>query len=123
MTRRWLLVPAALLLAAAGTYAAGHPYGARAAIGIWPVPQGTPWEYQFWSGFVPALTVLTLLGAVGSMYHVHNCRQDGCWRIGKHRVNGVPWCGRHVKHAAPHASTEELLTQILGELRAQREAA
>ena len=120
MTRRWLLVPAGALLAAAGTYMAFHPYGDRAAIGTWPVPSGTPWEYQLESGFVPALTVLTLLGALFSMYHVHNCHMDGCWRIGKHRVHGAPWCSRHEGQARPEASTEELLAQILGELKRQR---
>jgi len=122
MTRRWLLVPAALLLAAAGTYMAAHPYGDRAAIGIWPVPQGTPWEYQLWSGFIPALTVLGLLGSVASLYHLRNCHKDSCWRIGKHRVNGTPWCNRHVGEARPEVSTEELLAQILDELRALRGA-
>jgi hypothetical protein len=94
-----------------------HPYGLRFAMGIWPVPQGTPWTYQLESGFVPALTVLTLLSAVGSLYHLHNCHQDGCWRFGKHRVNGTPYCQHHHHLVRPLRSTEELLTDILAELK------
>lgn len=94
-----------------------HPYGLRFAMGIWPVPQGTPWPYQLESGFVPALTVLTLLSAVGSLYHLHNCHQDGCWRFGKHRVNGTPYCQHHHHLVRPLRSTEELLTDILAELK------
>jgi hypothetical protein len=89
-------------------------------LGVYPVPSGTSAMYQLWSGLIPALTVLTLLGALVSMYHVHNCRQEGCWRIGKHRVHGTPWCSRHEGQARPEASTEELLTQILTELKRQR---
>jgi hypothetical protein len=89
-------------------------------LGVHPVPPGTSAMYQLWSGFMPALTVLTLLGAVASMYHLHNCRRDGCWRIGKHRVGGAPWCRRHVGEATPALSVEELLGQILAELRGPR---
>lgn len=97
-----------------------HPWGAATAIGVHPYPAGTPWEYQMWSGIIPALTILTLFGSLGGAYHLHNCRMDGCWRIGRHRVGGAPWCDHHVKQARPSASTEELLAQILTELRAPR---
>jgi hypothetical protein len=92
-------------------------------LGVYPVPSGTSAMYQLWSGLVPALTVLTLFGAVVGMYHVHNCHMDGCWRIGKHRVAGTPWCSRHLGQARPSVSTEELLTQILAELRVLRSTA
>lgn len=101
------------VLAWAGLY---HPYGLRFALGIWPVPQGTPWTYQLESGFIPALTVLTLLSAVFSLYHVHNCHYDGCWRIGKHRVNGTPWCSVHEQQARPARTEAEILTSIEGML-------
>jgi len=91
-----------------------HPYGLRFAMGIWPVPQGTPWTYQLESGFVPALTVLTLLSAVTSLYHLHNCHTPGCWRTGKHRVNGAPWCDTHVGEVKPERSENDLLTSIEG---------
>jgi hypothetical protein len=112
--------PTGLATAALIVTVALHPWGAATAIGVHPYPAGTPWEYQLLSGFVPALTVLTLLGALVSMYHVRNCHKDGCWRIGRHRVSGTPWCNRHVGEARPSVSTEELLTQILAELRVLR---
>ena len=82
-----------------------HWLGWRFGMGIWPVPGGTPWTYQLESGFVPALTVLSLLGTVISLYHLHNCHQDGCWRLGKHKVDGSPWCSRH--HESARAAAAE----------------
>lgn len=118
MWKRMFRVRYAAVLALAGLAAecATHPLGARFAIGMWPIPAGTPWTYQLLSGFVPALTVLTLLGSVLSLYHLHNCHEDRCWRLGKHRVNGTPWCGRHAVNARPERSVEELLEQILARI-------
>jgi hypothetical protein len=93
-----------------------HPWGAATAIGVHPYPAGTPWEYQMWSGIIPALTILTLFGSLGGAYHLHNCHKDGCWRIGKHRIAGTPWCDRHKTEAKPSVSTEDLLASILAEL-------
>lgn len=56
---------------------------------------GTPPNYNFWSGFGSDLGEVTLLGAVGGMYYKHNCHSRGCWRVGKHLVDGTPWCSRH----------------------------
>jgi hypothetical protein len=93
-----------------------HPWGAATGIGVHPYPAGTPWEYQMWSGIIPALTILTLFGSLGGAWHLHNCHQDGCWRMGKHRIAGTPWCDRHKHLAKPVASTEELLTKIAAAL-------
>lgn len=48
--------------------------------------------YLFWSGFFGDLTIFAAV-----VYHVlkHNCHQDGCFRIGKHIVNGTPYCAKH----------------------------
>jgi hypothetical protein len=116
---RTLACLAALWAAALTWLGLDHPYGLRFSMGLWPVPPGTPWTYQLESGFVPALTVLTLLSAVASLYHVHNCANETCWRLGKHRVNGSPYCNRHKDSVTPVASVEELLGQILAELRAR----
>ena len=121
MRLRWLALP---LLALVAWSIAFHPWGWLYGLGVHPYPESssTPWTYQLWSGFLPALTVVTLLGSVASLYHLHNCAAEGCWRIGKHKVAGTPWCRRHVEQAKPQVSTEDLLTQILAELRSQREA-
>ena len=101
---RWLA--AGGVACAAGLVYAGvwHWYGLRAAAGDWPVPPGTPWEYQLESGFIPALTVVSLATLLGGAWHHVNCHQERCWRIGKHKVNGSPWCGRHHQGARERAS-------------------
>lgn len=99
-----------------------HPYGLRFSMGIWPVPPGTPWTYQLESGFVPALTVLTLLSAVFSLYHLHNCHADRCWRLGKHRIGGTPWCTRHQDQGREYRELPVILEDILAELRQIRAA-
>jgi hypothetical protein len=50
--------------------------------------------YDFWSGFGSDLTELAILGIV---YRKVNCHQNGCWRIGLHKVLGTPYivCKRH----------------------------
>jgi hypothetical protein len=44
--------------------------------------------YAFWSGFGSDLSEAALL-------RKHNCHSRGCWRIGRHVVDGTPWCDRH----------------------------
>ena len=105
--KRWL----ALALAAAAAWSMiVHPWGWAFGIGVHPYPasSSTPWTYQLYSGFLPALTVLTLLGSVASLWHLHNCHQDGCWLLGKHRVDGTPWCSRHEAHARTRSSSATL---------------
>jgi hypothetical protein len=116
---RWLVLP---VLALTAWSIAVHPWGWLYGLGVHPYPESssTPWTYQLWSGFLPALTVVTLLGSVASLYHLHNCAAGGCWRIGKHKVAGTPWCTRHAGQAKPTVSTEDLLTQILAEVRQLR---
>lgn len=48
----------------------------------------------FWSGFGSCLTEFAIFGVV---YHRLNCHQDGCRRIGLHKVEGTPYvvCRRH----------------------------
>jgi hypothetical protein len=89
-----------------------HPYGLRFALGIWPVPPGTPWTYQLESGFIPALTVLTLLSLVSGAWQHVNCHHRWCPRTGKHKINGTPWCDRHQGEARPERSENEILISI-----------
>ena len=71
-------------------YALAVMHGILWFLGVYPVPSGTSAMYQLWSGFMPALTVLTLLGSAASFYHLHNCHQRRCPRLGKHKVDGTP---------------------------------
>jgi len=75
--------------------------------------QATPF-YGFTSGVGPMLlTALGMGSIVGSMWHTMNCHEEGCWNLGKHKVNGTPWCNLH-HEAARHAKTsEQILTEIL----------
>lgn len=112
--KRLLTAFSACVAVALITYSAvTHWLAWRFGMGISPVPQGTGWPYQLLSGFVPALTVLSLLGAILGTYHLHNCHKGGCWRIGKHKVNGTPWCSRHEGEARPAVSVEQLLETLI----------
>lgn len=48
--------------------------------------------YDFWSGFA---TQATLLFSAAGLYHKHQCHARRCPRLGKHVVDGSPWCTRH----------------------------
>lgn len=114
---RWVrrLSFAGLAVAAIWSMAAHWP-GWRFGMGIWPVPAGTPWTYQLESGFVPALTVLSLLGAIVGSWHLHNCHHGGCWRIGKHKIRGTPWCGMHEDEGRDYAGGEVTLADVVAKL-------
>jgi hypothetical protein len=115
--KRLLTAFSACVAVAVITYSAvTHWLAWRFGMGISPVPQGTGWPYQLESGFVPALTVLSLLTAIIGTYHLHNCHKDGCWRIGKHKINGTPWCSRHEGDARPEVSVEHLLEALIERL-------
>lgn len=55
------------------------------------------WEWgNFWGGFCANLA---FFGALGGAYNKHNCHESRCWRVGRHHVDGTPWCNRHHKPA------------------------
>jgi hypothetical protein len=77
-------------------------------------------NYDFFSGSGPVFVALLGFSSLfaGLAHHV-NCHEPGCWRVGRHKVNGTPWCNVHHEHARPERSEHELLTSIesqLGEL-------
>jgi len=118
MNRLKLLATAVLaVLCAAAWSMCAHPWGWLYGIGVHPYPgPQTPWTYQLLSGFLPALTVLSVVTLlVGGWHHV-NCHQDGCYRIGKHKIDGTPWCNAHHEQARPQLSDHHLLEQILDAL-------
>lgn len=100
-----------------------HPWGWLYGFGVHPYPRSssTPWTYQLLSGLVPALTVLSLATLLAGAWHHVNCHKPRCWRIGKHKVSGTPWCNRHHEDARPERSTDDILRDIsehLGQLAA-----
>ena len=52
-------------------------------------------QYGFWSGVGSDISELAIVGAVLGAYRKHNCHAKGCWRVGRHSVDGTPWCDRH----------------------------
>jgi hypothetical protein len=58
-------------------------------------PGGVAHNYNFFSGAGSDITELAIVGGILGMYHKHNCHDPGCWRIGRHSVDGTPWCNRH----------------------------
>jgi hypothetical protein len=55
--------------------------------------------YGFWSGAGGDIGQITLIAAVLGAFRKHNCHQRRCWRIGRHLVDGTPWCDRHHQDA------------------------
>jgi len=51
--------------------------------------------YGFWSGFGSDISEIALLGGLYGLARKHQCHQHHCWRIGRHTVDGSPWCDRH----------------------------
>lgn len=99
-----------------------HPLAGAFAIGVYPAPAGTPWTYQLLSGFLPALTVLTLGGLLSGAWRRINCHTSRCWRIGRHHVNGSPWCDKHWPEEWHEITDHDLLVLIASELVKIRKA-
>lgn len=60
--------------------------------------------YLAWSGVGSDVSELAILGAVFGGYRKHNCHEPHCWRIGRHLVDGTPWCDLH--HQAARTESE-----------------
>ena len=55
--------------------------------------------YLAWSGAGSDISELVLIGGAYGLLRKHNCHQSRCWRIGRHTVDGSPWCNRHHEQA------------------------
>ena len=79
-----------------------RPWSAAFAIGTHPYPAGTPWTYQLWSGFIPALAIVSIFGGLASHLRSMNCHVTGCWRIGRYPLAGGQFkvCHKHSPHPA-----------------------
>lgn len=64
----------------------------RAIIHLLGIDTQQSWAYDFWSGVGTQITVV--ISAAG-LWHRHNCHHRRCLRVGKHVVDGTPWCSRH----------------------------
>jgi hypothetical protein len=62
-------------------------------------------NYNFWSGSGSDIAEVTLLGMAAGWWHKHNCHEERCWRIGRHAVDGTPWCNRHHRQARQQAGS------------------
>jgi hypothetical protein len=64
--------------------------------------------YGFWSGFGSDLSEIMIVGALLAVLRKHNCHVHGCWRIGRHPVEGTGYvvCRRH--HPDPPLSAEHV---------------
>ena len=50
--------------------------------------------YLWWSGFGADLQIFAALAV---FLRRHNCHEPGCWRLGRHPIDGTPYvvCRRH----------------------------
>ena len=74
-------------------------------------------NYDFVSGVGPMIiTALGYGGIISALVGKFNCHHHGCWRIGKHHVNGSPWCTVHHHEVRPERRDHEILESIEGSL-------
>lgn len=63
--------------------------------------------YGFFSGsgadISEAAIFGTVAGVVAGAFRKHNCHEKGCPRIGRHTVDGSPWCDKHHQSARDRA--------------------
>lgn len=110
--RRWLPWAAVWAVVVGGLCVLGVLYEHHLAHALGIDTQQSQ-EYDFVSGVGPMIITALGLGSLitGLLHHV-NCHQAGCWRIGKHKVAGTPWCGRHHQDARPTQTVEDLLRDL-----------
>lgn len=53
--------------------------------------------YGFWSGVGSDLGELALLGG---LWHMFNCHDEGCWRVGRHVQ--IDEAGHHIRRCHKH---------------------
>jgi hypothetical protein len=120
MIRGWLAV-IGVFLAAFATFI-GFWVGVFALVNHFGFDIQTTPQYGFSSGVGPM--ILAALGystIVAGLWHGLNCHHPGCPRIGRHRVNGTPWCTLHHQKARPAVSDSERLDRIITLLEESRE--
>lgn len=76
--------------------------------------------YDFVSGSGPMfIALIGYSGLFAGLWHSLNCHEPGCLLIGRHKVNGTPWCNLHHENARTERTEYEVLVSIeekLGDL-------
>ena len=123
----WALVVVFVVVGAAALFVFVAPARHWFALHTGILKGGPDVYYNFWSGFGSDLGEVTLISAVlvGVYTGVRrvNCHTRGCWRIGRHHLDGTPYvlC-RHHHPEVPNEGASH--AHILGEYhRVRREAA
>jgi len=93
---RWLAVAAVVLVVVFWRFGVQHWLTVHTGSSNTP---GSPPNYNFFSGVGSDISELTLVGALIGGWRKTNCHQPGCWRIGRHHVDGTPWCDHHHQDA------------------------
>lgn len=67
--------------------------------------QGNGSFYLFWSGAGSDIAELSILGWIYITLRRYNCHAAGCWRIGRHPVEGTTYtvCRKHHPEGKPAA--------------------
>lgn len=83
-------------------------------LGVYPVPSGTSAMYQLWSGFIPALAIVSLLGGAWAHFKHINCHVHHCLRLGRYHVGNSLLCRRHHPDPPPRHLTPQAVKQAYG---------
>ena len=64
--------------------------------------------YSFWSGFAQGVP---LIGGVYLLARKHNCHVHGCWRVGRHPVDGTSYIVCKGHHPAGSTSAQDIAAE------------
>jgi hypothetical protein len=74
--------------------------------------------YLFWSGFFGDTTII---GGAVLLYWHHTCHAHGCWRLGRHAVDGTPYTACR-KHHPLIDHTEHVTAETIGRAHAEAQS-
>lgn len=68
----------------------------HAILHVFGIDTQQSYYYDFWSGVATQFTTV-----IAGLTYVrkHNCHVRGCPRVGRHSVNGTPFCDKHHQSA------------------------
>src|SRR5437868_11928394 len=70
--------------------------------------------YDAWSGVASDVTELVIVGGIVAAIHHVNCHVKGCWRLGRHPVEGTPYktCRKHHPKVPDEGVTAEHIAEV-----------